>query len=411
MNGSTYNMRRHETVLRRLGSAGLCTAVLLAGWTEAAAQIKPGRWIVVITDGTELKAGSEARGKAAVGDILVVGEVSGDWLWVPARRGYVHRKDVVTFEESIDHFTAVIRREPTARNYLNRGLALAKQGALDITRKELRERALADFSAAIELDPKLAAAYYWRGELKKFRGAPDKAIEDYAAAMRIDPKNPQPYLGRGQARHALEELDGALEDFREAAWLDPKNPQTYALRALTWHKKGELDKAIDDLSVAILLDPNPALLRDRGHLWRSKGRLDKTIADWTTALRVDDKFADAYNALAWVHATCTDSKYRNGKKAVEYGTKACELTDWKFPPFLDSLAAAYAETGDFAKAVAMQQNARDLVPEADKAHFDERLKLYQSGGVYRDPSRDETPDKKDQRRDDSKSEKKNYFIM
>ena len=55
--------------------------------------------------------------------------------------------------------------------------------------------------------------------------------------------------------------------------------------------------------------------------------------------------AATFNQLGWVWATCPDPDIRNGERARECATRACELTEWTEPGFLDTLAAACAECG------------------------------------------------------------------
>ena len=68
---------------------------------------------------------------------------------------------------------------------------------------------------------------------------------------------------------------------------------------------------------------------------------------------------------------------------MESATKACELTKWKQVGHLDTLAAAYAESGDFDKAVEWETMARDLAMEKNKADYQSRLELYQAHKPYR----------------------------
>jgi hypothetical protein len=103
---------------------------------------------------------------------------------------------------------------------------------------------------------------------------------------------------------------------------------------------------------------------------------------YNEAIRLDPKDADAHDSLARLLATCPDEKHRDGKKAVEHATKACELTDQKDHYYIETLAAAYAEAGDFGEAVKWQEKASSMCSEDEKEDFKARLDLYKSGKPY-----------------------------
>ena len=93
----------------------------------------------------------------------------------------------------------------------------------------------------------------------------------------------------------------------------------------------------------------------------------------------------ALNNLAWFLATCSDSAIRDGRSAVGFAERAVAKTERKQPENLDTLAAAYAETGDFARAVSVQREAIGLCQdEKMKSDLATRLKLYESNTPYRE---------------------------
>jgi hypothetical protein len=66
---------------------------------------------------------------------------------------------------------------------------------------------------------------------------------------------------------------------------------------------------------------------------------------------------DVLNYLAWLLATSPDAQIRDGVQAVQYAGRACELTHYGVPLFVDTLAAAYAEAGRFDDAISMAEKA------------------------------------------------------
>ena len=95
---------------------------------------------------------------------------------------------------------------------------------------------------------------------------------------------------------------------------------------------------------------------------------------------------DAGNNLAWILAVSNDAALRNGKEAVKWATKICVATGYGDWQKLDTLAAAFAEAGEFQKAVEYQQMALDRCkgPVDLRTAAQERLKLYQQGKPFRE---------------------------
>ena len=212
----------------------------------------------------------------------------------------------------------------------------------------------------------------------------DKAIADYNEAIRLDPQYAAAYNNRGNAWVDKNEYEKAIADFSEAIRLDPQYAIAYNGRATAWYAKGANDKAIADCNEAIRLDPQYALAyNNRGVAWYRKTEYGKAIADYNEAIRLDPKDALAYNGRSWLWATCPDANYRDGKRAIESATKACELTVWEDAYPVGALAAACAEAGDFDAVMKWQTKANGLYSDAgDKKKGESRLKLYQEKKPY-----------------------------
>jgi tetratricopeptide (TPR) repeat protein len=285
---------------------------------------------------------------------------------------------------------------------------VAECSVFTVTKVEL-DIALGDMNDAIRLNSNESAWFINRGLLWNDKQNYDQAIADYGEAIRLDPKNGTAYHNRGNAWRSKKEYDNAITDYGQALTLQDPNEKlgvlfktettggdsvamvssrasTLSNRGLVWEAKREYDKALADYEEAIRLDPKFVLPRaNRRQIYKKKGEWDKVAAEWEAEVKEGSPTARTYNALAWLRATCSVEKHRNGQQAVKYATKACELTAWKNPRYLDSLAAAHAEVGDFDKAVEWQKNGMDLAPADEKADYESRLKLYLDKNPYRQP--------------------------
>ncbi|REJ95429.1 MAG: tetratricopeptide repeat protein [Planctomycetota bacterium] len=153
-------------------------------------------------------------------------------------------------------------------------------------------------------------------------------------------------------------FDQAIDYLTRMVERYPSDEQWRAGRAAVWMRKGELDIAIADYTALIRLSPDSAAYHNnRGNTWSNQGDYDQALADYSEAIRLDPKYANVYNGIAWLRPTCSDGRYRDGAEAIRYGEKACDLTGYKEAYPLDTLAAAYAENGQYDKAVETQEKA------------------------------------------------------
>ncbi len=288
------------------------------------------------------------------------------------------KKDV---GRAMEDYTEAIRLDPqNAALYCNRGYLWGEQNDFD--------KAIADFTEAIRLDPRDPIAYLHRGHAWSEQHQYDKAVADFTLTIRLDPQNAYAFRSRGHTWLDKGDLNAALIDFTEAIRVDPREVTAYINRGLVWQSKQEADKALADFDQAILLDPRSAgAYLDRGTSLEQKREYGKALADYDHAIRLAPKDARSHNARAWILATCSDARYRNGATAVESAKTACELTDWKQPSHLDTLAAAFAEAGDFASATKWQSKAIELAAGLDeKRELQTRLELYRDKRPYRQKS-------------------------
>jgi tetratricopeptide (TPR) repeat protein len=356
----------------------LAIGIALASASMAQAQHNVGDKVVVIAD-TELKVEGQTVDDAWPGLVLRVRAVNGNLLWVSnGKPGWLDAVHVAPLDRrAIDRLTEMIRAEPAnAQRYRARAHVWENLGDLD--------DAIGDLNEAIRLDSS-AESYNNRGHVWKVKGEFDKAIADYSQALRLDPESPMAYNNRGNAWFAKEEYDKAIADFSQALRLDPKYAFAYKNRGDAWSANGEYEKAITDYGAALQLDPKYAsAYTERGWRWIEKKEYDKGLADFNEAVRLDPNEGESWNARAWLRATCSDERFRDGKQAVADATKACELSKWKDAEYLDTLAAAYAESGKFEKAVEWQSKALDGVSEDEKADYQSRLDLFKAGKQYRE---------------------------
>jgi tetratricopeptide (TPR) repeat protein len=262
------------------------------------------------------------------------------------------------------------------------------------TRGLLGNEAIHRFSEIISNDPNKLEGYDLRGATYFTQGEWDKAIDDFSKALQIDPGNARVYANRAAAYRFKKEFDKAIADFSESLRLNPTNHAAYNGRAAIHMLKREFELAIPDWNEGLRLYPDDAnAVNSRGYAYYMTGQFEKAAQDYKRAIDLNPSKHLAYNNLAWLRATCVAKEFRDGKEAVAAATKACELTDWARGDWIDTLAAAYAELGDFKNATKYQRMAirsKD-VSDADRKILRQHLRLYQNGRCIQDGQKEDVP--------------------
>lgn len=251
------------------------------------------------------------------------------------------------------------------------------------------QAALNEFEQALKLDPTRWRALHNRGYCRAATGDLKGALEDFDRTIALNPKYSKAYFNRAEIYCADNKLELAVRDYSEALRVNPSDAEAYNLRGHAYYRLRDFGRAQNDYNQSLRIDPkNVQALVNRGDFYGDFGKYAEAARDYQSALNNDPENHRAYLSAAWMMATCPDNKFRNADLALQAANKAVELLGDGPSAFrhryLEALAAAHANAGQFEQAVKVQTEARDNAPVNEQVKFAERIKLYQSGQPYRD---------------------------
>jgi tetratricopeptide (TPR) repeat protein len=245
--------------------------------------------------------------------------------------------------------------------------------------------AIEDYSHVIRLHPLGVEAYLGRARVYRLEKVLGLAMMDCSTALEINPTSPEAYRERGAVYHDEGDYHAAIADYDESLQLDPEDKSGYFLKALTLSDMGDYSNAIANLTTYLKFNPEDAEAYDnRGWCRTELGDYQGALSDSRRAIALDPKSPEAYNNFAWLLAVCPDARFRNGPQAVEYAKKSCALGNWQDPSCIDTLAAAYAEAGDFREAIKWEKQALKSMPAEDLAESRKALRGYEQHQPYRE---------------------------
>jgi len=286
---------------------------------------------------------------------------------------------------------------------------------------EKLEEAQKAFDKALEINPKAPSALLQRARVLALKGEQPKAIADLDKAIEIDPDDMIPLILRARILQQAKETDKALADLEKVLEKQPDHPAALELRGLIAAERDDYAAAIRDFRKLVSQNPDDAVVVGQlGMLYLADKQPREAIKRFTRALELDDQqflsrrgrsdaqisigdhkaaLADlekalalkpdddgVLNNLAWLLATSPDDGLRDGKRAIELATKACEETKWKEAHIVSTLAAGYAETGDFESARKYSKQAVETGSESPevKEQLEKELASYEAEKPWRE---------------------------
>ena len=275
-------------------------------------------------------------------------------------------------EKAIESFDkAIAMKADQPWYFVSRGSAHLNSGAAD--------QALADYDSALKLNPKISDAFVGKSNVYLQREDFATAYKFANLAVQTQPRNATCLNARGWVLYRQNKLQEAVNDYSQAIRVAPRLPVSYNNRGVAYAEAKKYDLAIRDYDQAIQLSQSaPVTFANRGTAKIGTGDYQGAKVDLEKALELAPMIPDANNALAWFLSTCPEDSLRDGARAVELAEQANEPTEHKNWTFVDTLAAAHAEAGDFDAAVEWASKALELAPQRDKATCQEHLELFQS---------------------------------
>jgi tetratricopeptide (TPR) repeat protein len=263
------------------------------------------------------------------------------------------------------------------------------------------DEAFADLNKALAMQPKDPLALLQRAEIALSRDDVKSAKQDLKAATDIAPQVEQ--IDQAivvRCFIAIEEgrMADAITDMQTLIERNPEDTFRQLQLANLYLQDERPRKAIETLTSVLDRDPdNVSVLRSRADAYLAVGEHAEAIDDYEQALKAADESADIeedstlisgiLNNLAWVLATSPKDGVRNGKRSLELGKRAVEITKESEAHILSTLAAGFAESGDFENAIKWSEKAVKLGGEQENQQLDqlkEELEAYRQGKPWRE---------------------------
>jgi tetratricopeptide (TPR) repeat protein len=223
-------------------------------------------------------------------------------------------------------------------------------------------------------------------EQKKY----DAAADEFAASLQYYSQNEQAHLNLGKTLLLLGQVAEAEGHFQTATQLKPGDGEAHKLLGTAFARQGRNQEALREWRAGLQLAPDLDTRLQLARLLAALGRTTEAVAEFRQAVAAYPKAVAPVNDLAWTLATCADPKVRDGVEAIRLAERACQLTGYREPVPVGTLAAAYAAAGRFTEAASTVESAIKLATASGNQRFvalnQRLLALYRDGKAFTEGS-------------------------
>ena len=280
--------------------------------------------------------------------------------------------------------TTLARNPECWMAHTNLGLVLLQEGKID--------DAIAQYRSALKMQPDSWDAEYNLGTALVAKGQVDQALPHCEKAVAMRPTDPDAQVSLGNALLQKGRIDESISHYQTALTRHPDHfLARYGLgQALL--EKGDLEGAIQACRSALLLrDSDADCHTTLAIALEEKGNSGEAVQHYEKALDLSPQSIPTLTNLAWLLATSQDASVRNGRKSIDLATQADRLTGGANARVLQTMAAAYAENGDFVNAVRTVRSAMELArmqgDDSLTTDLHQQIALYQLGMPYRETTK------------------------
>jgi tetratricopeptide (TPR) repeat protein len=289
-----------------------------------------------------------------------------------------------------------------------------------------KSKALDQYAAALDANPRYKGVHNRMGEILYEMGDDAAAHAQFEEELKTNPESFQAHTGLGGILEKFNELEPARQHYAEALRLHA-DEITHSNLGRVLRRQGKLAEAAEQFRAALSAAPSSAEAHNyMGLVLEDQGNLADALAEYREAVKLDGKEpvfrynlalalfeqGQAHEARteyrvalerapelpkrfaedAWNFATAARADWRNGRIALHLAKQACQAVDPPPARSLDALAAAYAECGDFRRAIEFAEKAmRSALAAGDRrlaAEIAARIELYKKGLPYHQPAQE-----------------------